>query len=56
MDPIEHIFIDGHFVGHLAQDIGFEVYNAAGKWIGTYPTRERARKTLEGEPQLCEHC
>ena len=26
MDPIEHIFVDGHLVGHIAQDCGFQAF------------------------------
>jgi hypothetical protein len=56
MDPIEHIFVDGHLVGHIAQDIGFEAFNSQGCFVGSFPTKERARRALEREPQLCEHC
>jgi hypothetical protein len=55
MDPIEHIFVDGHLVGHIAQDIGFEAFNSQGCFVGSFPTKERARRALEREPQLCEH-
>jgi hypothetical protein len=39
MDPIEHIFIDGHLVGHITQDIGFEAFNHQGCYIGAFPTK-----------------
>ena len=56
MDPIEHIFIDGHLVGHIAQDIGYEAFNCHGSYVGTFPTKQQARRALEREPQRCEHC
>jgi hypothetical protein len=56
MQPVETIFVDGHLVGHIAQDIGFEAFNSQGCYVGTYPTKERARRTLEREPVRCEHC
>lgn len=56
MDPIEHIFVDGHLVGHIAQDIGFEAFNHQGCYVGTFTTKQKARQALEREPQRCEHC
>ena len=47
---------DGHLVGHIAQDIGFEAFNCRGCYFGTFPTKERARRALEKEPLKCEHC
>jgi hypothetical protein len=49
-------FIDGHLVGHIVQDIGFEAFNQYGSYMGTWPTKERARRALESEPVRCEHC
>jgi hypothetical protein len=56
MQPVETVFIDGHLVGHIVQDIGFEAFNQYGSYMGTWPTKERARKALEREPLKCEHC
>lgn len=56
MDPIEHIFIAGQLVGRICSDIGFATFDQHGCYVGTYPTKERARKALEREPQPCEHC
>jgi cold shock CspA family protein len=56
MESIEHIFVDGHLVGHIAQDIGFEAFNHHGSYVGTFPTKQQARKALEREPALCVDC
>jgi hypothetical protein len=56
MDPIEHIFVDGHLVGHIAQDVGFQAFAPNGSHVGTYLTKQKARQALEREPQRCEHC
>ena len=56
MQPVETIFVDGHLVGHIYHDIGFEAFNQYGSYMGTWPTKERARKALEGQPVKREHC
>jgi hypothetical protein len=56
MQPVETIFENGHLIGHIYADIGFEAFNAQGCFMGCWPTRERARKALEREPARCEHC
>jgi hypothetical protein len=56
MQPVETVFIDGRLAGHICQDIGFEAFNEQGSYMGTYPTKERARRALEREPPKCEHC
>ena len=53
MEPVETIFVDGHLVGHIAQDIGFEAFNHQGSYVGTFPTKQQARRALEREPVKC---
>ena len=39
-----------------ALSFGFDAFNEHGAFMGTWPTKERARKALDGEPLKCEHC
>ena len=41
MPPVETIFVDGHLVGHIYHDIGFEAFNQYGSYMGTWPTEAR---------------
>jgi hypothetical protein len=46
MRPVETIFVDGHLVGHIYHDIGFEAFittSASKPSINTAPTWERGR-------------
>jgi hypothetical protein len=43
MQPVETIFVDGHLVGHIYHDHGYEAFNEFGSYMGTWPTRERPR-------------
>ena len=36
IDPIE---VDGHLVGHIAQDCGFQAFSPNGSHVGTYLTK-----------------
>ena len=46
---------DGHLVGHIAQDTGFKAFNSRGCYVGTYPMKQPARRSLERKPVRCEN-
>ena len=54
--PVETVFEDGRLVGQIYADCGFQAFAPNGSHVGTYLTRERARRALEREPLKCERC